>query len=191
MDIVDESKKTSPGLELDKFDLANLIRPQITEKKVQKKDEVKEKSGIKFPYLNSVNVNIALIIGAIVLSITLVSLLWDQRVINLPFIESAPAPQISKRIVSVGPMMSTWGKDEHIKMTVLIECKNQKLKGEVARLNGRIQSNIMLMLNDPKVKRLLRQGDFKALKPLIRKEVERLIKNSGIEDVYFSQINLY
>ena len=119
------------------------------------------------------------------------ALLWDQQIIHLPFVESPPNPQISKRIVSVGPMTSTFHKDEHIKMTVLIECKNTKLKERVAGMSGRIQSNIMLMLNDPEVKRLLRQGDFKALKPLIRKEVERLMKHSGIQDVYFSQINLY
>ena len=191
MNMVDSSNKASTGLELDKFDLSNLIQPLETEKNVQKNDEVKKKARKKTTFLTMVNLKIALIIGAIILSITFVSLLWDQQIINLPFVESPPNPQISQRIVTVGPMMSTFGKDEHVKMTVLIECKNTKMKEKVAGLNGQIQNNIMLMLNDKKVKRLLRQGDFKALKPRIRKQVERLIKNSGIQDVYFSQINVY
>ena len=76
-------------------------------------------------------------------------------------------------------------------MTVQIECKDTKLKDKVLKLENRIQNKIVLMLNDPKTRRLVRQGDFKALKPFIKKEVERLLKNSGVKDVYFSQITLY
>ena len=176
-------------MELDKIDLSDLLNAPGTEKKTQKGTE--KKARFKIPSLNIMNVKIALIIGAMVLSITFVSLLWDQKIVNLPFVERTPTPQMSARIVTVGPVLTSYGKDEHIKMTVQIECKNARLKEQVAGQKQRIRSKIMLMLNDPKAKRLLRQGDFKALKPLMRKEVERLISNTGIQDIYFSQINLY
>ena len=189
MEIVDASQESSTGLELDKIDLSDLLHAPVTEKKAQK--EGKKKSGIKIPSLNIANFKIALIIGAIILSLTIVYLLWDQTIIDLPFMESTPTPQMSERIVTVGPVMTSFGKDEHVKMTVQIECKNTKLKDKVSELDQRIQNKIMLMLNDPKARRLLRQGDFKALKPFIKKEVERLLKNNGVKDVYFSQITLY
>ncbi len=189
MDIVDASQKSETGLELDKIDLSDLLQAPVVEKKAQK--EGKKKSKIKIPSLNIANFKIALIIGAIILSLSMVYLLWDQTIIDLPFMERKPTPQMSKRIVTVGPVMTSFGKDEHVKMTVQIECKNTRLKDKVSELDQRIQNKIMLMLNDPKVRRLLRQRDFKALKPFIKKEVERLIKNSGVKDVYFSQITLY
>jgi flagellar basal body-associated protein FliL len=190
MDIVDASKESSTGLELDKIDLSDLFQVPVVEKKDQK--EGKKKSKIKIPSLNIANFKIALIIGAIILSLIIVYFLWDQTIIDLPFLESGSTQRMSKRIVTVGPVMTSFGKDEHVKMTVQIECKNTKLKNKVSELDQRIQSKIMLMLNDPKARRLLRQGDFKALKPFIRKEVEQLLKNSGvIKGVYFSQINLY
>ena len=188
MEIVDASQESTDGLELDKIDLSDLLHAPVTKKKAQKEGK---KSGIKIPSLNIANYKIALIIGAIILSLTIVYLLWDQTIIDLPFIESGSTAQMSKRIVTVGPVMTSFGKDEHVKMTVQIECKNAKLKEKVSELNQRIQNKIMLMLNDPKARRLLRQGDFKALKPFIKKEVERLLKNSGVKDVYFSQITLY
>ena len=49
----------------------------------------------------------------------------------------------------------------------------------------------MLMLNDPKIRQKVSKRDFNALKPIIKKEVERLLKDSGVADVYFSQITLY
>ncbi|HIJ57347.1 MAG TPA: hypothetical protein HPQ03_14670 [Deltaproteobacteria bacterium] len=188
MDIVDASKESTTGLELDKIDLSDILLAPRTEKKAQKEGK---KSGIKIPSLNIANFKITLIIGAMILSLIIVYLLWDQRIINLPFTESAPTPEMSKRIATVGPVMTSFGKDEHIKMTVQIECKNTKIKDKVSELDRRIQNKIMLMLNDPKARRLLKERDFKALKPFIKKEVEQLIKNSGVKDVYFSEITLY
>ncbi len=188
MEIVDASQESTTGLELDKIDLSDILLAPGTEKKAQKKGK---KSGIKILSLNKANFKIALIIGAMILSLTFVYLLWDQTVINLPFIGSGSGARMSKRIATVGPVMASFGKDDHIKMTVQIECKDTKLKDKVLKLENQIQNKIILMLNDPKARRLVRQGDFKALKPLIKKEVERLLKSSGVKDVYFSQITLY
>ena len=188
MEIVDASQESTTGLELDKIDLSDILIAPGTEKKAQKEGK---KFGIKIPSLNIANYKIALIIGAMILSLTIVYLLWDQTIIDLPFLESGSTARMSKRIVTVGPVMTSFGKDEHIKMTVQIECKNTKLKDKVLKLDQRIQNKIMLMLDDPKVRRLVRQGNFKALKPFIKKEVEQLLKNSGVKDVYFSQITLY
>ena len=188
MEIVDASKESTNGLELDKIDLSDILFAPGTEKKAQKKGK---KFGIKIPSLNKANFKIALIIGAIILFLTIVYLLWDQRIIDLPFLESGSTARMSKRIATVGPVMASFGKDDHIKMTIQIECKDTKLKDKVLKLENQIQNKIVLMLNDPKARRLVRQGDFKALKPFIKKEVERLLKNSGVKDVYFSQITLY
>ena len=189
MEIVDASQKSETGLELDKIDFSDLLQAPVVEKKAQK--EGKKKPKIKIPSLNIANFKIALIIGAMILSLSIVYFLWDQTIIDLPFLESGSTAQMSKRIATVGPVMASFGKDDHIKMTIQIECKDTKLKDKVLKLENQIQNKIVLMLNDPKARRLLRQGDFKALKPFIKKEVERLLKNSGVKDVYFSQITLY
>jgi len=188
MEIVDDSEESTTGLELDKIDLSDILLAPGTEKKAQKKGK---KSRIKIPSLNKANFKIALIIGAIILSLVIVYSLWDPTIIDLPFQESGSTVQMSKRIATVGPVMASYGKDDHIKMTVQIECKDTKLKDKILKLENRIQNNIVLMLNDPKARRLVRQGDFKALKPFIKKEVERLLKNSGVKNVYFSQITRY
>ena len=188
MEIVDASKESNSGLELDKIDLSEILIAPGTEKKVQKKVK---KSKIKISPINKVDFKIALIIGAIILSLTVVFLLWNKTLLNLTFMESTPTPVMSERIVTVGPVLTSFGKDEHIKMAVQIECINTKSKEKVSDLRQRIQNKILLMLSTPEARRLLRQGDFEELKPLIKKEVERLIKNSGVKDVYFSQINLY
>ena len=188
MEIVDASKESDTGLELDKIDLSDILLAPGTEKEAQKKGK---KSGIKISSLYKTNFKVALIIAAMLLSLTFVYLLWDLMIINLPFMDSTPTPKMSKRIATVGPVMTSFAKDEHIKMTVQIECKNTKLKDKVTELDQRIKNKIMLILNDPNTRRLLRRGDFKALKPIIKKEVERLLKNNGVKDVYFSQITMY
>ena len=188
MEIVDAAKESKSGLELDKIDLSEILIAPKPKEKAQKKVK---KSKIKIPSLKIVDLKIVFIIGAIVLSLIIVYLLWNQMIIDLPIVGSRSKAQMSERIVTVGPVLTSYGKNEHIKMTVEIECKNTKLKKKVSELNQRIQNKIMLMLNAPNVRRLLRQGDYAELKPLIKKEVERLIHNSGVKDVYFSQIVLY
>ena len=131
MEIVDASKESTNGLELDKIDLSDILFAPGTEKKAQKKGK---KFGIKIPSLNKANFKIVLIIGAMILSLTIVYLLWDQKIIDLPFIESGSTAQMSKRIATVGPVMASFGKDDHIKMTVQIECKDTKLKDKVLKL---------------------------------------------------------
>ena len=188
MKTVDALPEPATGLELDKFNLPDSMHTPESGKMAKK-----GKKGLE-PKLSAVyvsNFTIALIIGGIILSLAFVYLLWDQEIIKVSFIESMPHQQMSERIVTVGPVMASLGNDEHIKMTVQIECKNPKLKDMVSNMQKRIQNKIMLLLANPTARRLVSQGDFNALKPLIKKEVERLLNGGEVESVYFSQITRF
>ena len=188
MEIVDASQEHNTGLELDKIDLSSARHAPESEEKVGKPGL---KPNLKFKSVNVTKFKIALIIGGIALSLTFVYLLWGQIFINRTSMENTPAERMSERMATVGTVMSTFGKNEYIKMTVEIECNNIRSKDKVSELEQRIKDKIMLMLNDPKTRQKVRERNFDALKPVIKKEVERLLSDSGVEDVYFSQIIFY
>lgn len=188
MENIDGSQEHKNGPELDEIDLLSIMNAPESK-------EADGKPGKKFRLIfKSANVakfKIALIIGGIVLSLTFVYLLWGQRFIKLPFIDGTSAKLMSQRIASIGPMISGFGKNEYIKMTVEIECDNTHSKDKVLKLEQRIKDRIMLMMNDPEISQKVSKRDFNALKPIIKKEVERMLKESRVEGVYFSQITLY
>ena len=146
MKTVDALQEPSTGLELDKFSLSDFMHTPESGKRARKGEKGLE-SKRSAVYVS--NFTIALIVGGIILSLAFVYLLWDQSIIKMPFIESMPHQKMSERIVTVGPIMASLGKDEHMKMTVQIECKNPKVKDTVSNMQNLIQSKIMLLLNNP------------------------------------------
>jgi flagellar basal body-associated protein FliL len=132
-----------------------------------------------------------LLVSGVLLPIVLLFLLWDQGVVDLPLLKSNKVRREHQRFATVGPVMTSIGQNQHIKMTVRIECKNTRLKEKVAEIESAVKSKLLFVLSSPEVKEKLRLQDYAAIKAFFKKEVDSLLPNDTVEAVYFSEIIRY
>ena len=91
-----------------------------------------------------------------------VFLLWGQAIFDTPL--SFDSKVNLKRIATIGPVSSSFGKSDYIEMTVQVECKNEKMKESVTRSERRLNNKIMIMLDKPENEQRVLARDFEALK---------------------------
>ena len=102
MEIIESSEKDQAGLELDKIDLSDFIFPSQPSEKDKKKTRPRLST---FKPKRVGDIKVAMIIGAIVLSLIIVYLLWDKGRLDFSTIKrmipgrsrmfSAPEPPLS------------------------------------------------------------------------------------------------
>jgi len=87
--------------------------------------------------------------------------------------------------------MANIGKNQHVKITVLIECKKKSLRKRVTELQSIIKNNLMMVLNSKEARPFIDKKDYSSLKPEFLKQINVLLKGEPIKNIYFSQIVRY
>jgi flagellar basal body-associated protein FliL len=131
------------------------------------------------------------LISGLLLPTVLLFLLWDQGVVDLPLLKSNKVRREHERYATVGPVLTSIGENQHIKLTVLIECKDTRLKKKVADISSAVRSKLLVVLSSPEAKEKLRLRDYTSFKSHFEEEINRLLPNDSVEAVYFSEIISY
>ena len=139
----------------------------------------------------SLKLQVFILLAGVASLFAAVFFLWDQSIVDLPMLESRAAKRAMEKYVSVGPVMANIGKNQHVKITVLIECKNKSLRKRVAELQSIIKNNLMMVLNSKEARPFIDKKDYSSLKPQFLKQINVLFKGEPIENIYFSQIVRY
>ncbi|MBW1697835.1 MAG: flagellar basal body-associated FliL family protein [Deltaproteobacteria bacterium] len=176
------------GLELDKIEVPN-SRPVSSLKKPSERSPSQKDPKPSSQKLSKLPVFV--LIAGVISLLGLVFVLWDQAIIDLPLLKSKYAERVLERYATIGPMMVSTGKDQHIKFTIMVECKNTKLKDRVVKLEAKIKNRLLEALTSAEGKKYLNKQDFKSLKPYFKKQINRIVKGNPAKNVYFSQIFRY
>jgi len=175
------------GLELDKMEIPSVSSTKRVEEGWYR--GVQDRSGSGRNWASKLKA--FLLILGVLLPFALVFFLWDRGVVDLPYLDSKKAIRELERYATVGPIMTNVGKNEHIKLTVQIECKNVNLKNKVNEISSAIKSKILVILSSPEAKDRLRRQDYASLKSEFKKEINRLLRKSSIKAVYIADIVRY
>lgn len=176
------------GLELDKITLTEGISdPMPPPLPVQETGgAAKKKSSSK-----SLKLQVFILVTGVAALFAMVFFLWDQAIIDLPLLESKTTKRALEKYAVVGPVMANVGRDEHVKFTIMIECKNKSLKNRVIELESIIKNNLILVMNSKEAKASIDKKDYMSLKPQFLNKINGLLKGEPIENIYFSQIVRY
>ena len=179
----------SVGLELDKMEIPSFS----STKKVAKGGYrgVQDRSDFGKASSWTSKVKVFLLILGVLLPLALIFFLWDKGVVDLPYLGSKKVIRELERYAMVGPIMTNIGKNQHVKLTVQIECKDVNLKNKVNEIGSAIKSKILVILSSPEAKDQLRRQDYASLKSEFEKEINRLLRKSSIEAVYIADIIRY
>ena len=135
---------------------------------------------------------IILSVSGVVLMLLIVFILWNQALIALPFLSNSKHKERNlERFASIGPLMASIGRNQHIKFTVMIECNDNEFKKRLAGLDAKIKNSFLSLFNSPEVKKILSNQDYESLKPFFIKQINRMLKDRSIDDIYFSKIVRY
>lgn len=177
------------GLELDRMEVPPVSRIKRSDdggyRGVQKRS-----SSTTGPNRQAI-IKILLLVSGVLLPFVLMFFLWDQGVVDVPFLKSRKAQRVLKRYATVGPVMTSIGQDQHVKLTVQIECKDTRLKKKISEISSAVKGKLLIVLNSPEVKEKLLHQDYAPVKSRLKKEIDSLLQKESIEAVYFSDIVLY
>ena len=176
------------GLELDKIDLSmggpDQVPPPLPLQKTG--GQAKKTSSGK-----STKLQVFILVGGVAAVFATVFFLWDQAVINLPLLESREAKRALEKYAVVGPVMVNVGKDQHVKFTLMIECRNKSLKNRIVELEPVIKNNLLLIMGSKEAKLFVAKKDYSSLKPAFLKQINTLLKGEPVKNIYFSKIVRY
>jgi flagellar basal body-associated protein FliL len=176
------------GLELDKIDLSqgrgDPVPPPLPLQQTGGKAKKKNSS-------KSSKLQVFILIAGVAALFATMFFLWDQAIIDLPLLESNVAKRALEKYVSVGPIMANVSKDQHVKITVMIECKNKRLRERVTAVQPIIKNNLMMVMNSKEAKPIIDKKEYSELKPEFLKQINSLLKGSPVKNIYFSQIVRY
>ena len=183
------SEEAKTGLELDKLELPDTLGAPVSntsgyrgvQRVAEKKALISKKALFKVLFL----------ISGVVLFFSIILFLWDQGVVDVPLLASQKVRRNLERYATVGPVMTSIGKDKHIKLMVKIECRNIKLKERLTEIESALRNKILMVLNTPEAKEILSRRDYQSLKPYFEKAVSGLVKKGSIKHIYFSEITQY
>lgn len=181
------------GLELDKIELPAL--PSTEPKKPPKPQPQKKEKGIERPpEAKRVTTRVKLCVTAfVVLLVTITGILMafsDKLNLSLPFFKDAPYEK-PPTYVSVGPVLTSAGNGETIKMTVDINCKSVKLRKKITDMDNRIRNRIVLILQSPEANRLLQESDYVALRQYMTENIKTIMPGDLVKDIYISEFLRY
>ena len=177
------------GLELDKMEIPSVSSTKRVADGGYRGVQVRSDSGKEWNWASKLKA--FLLIVGVLLPFALVFFLWDKGVVDLPYLDSKKAFRELERYATVGPIMTNVGKNEHVRLTVQIECKNVNLKNKVNEISSAIKSKILVILSSPEAKDQLRRQDYASLKSEFKKEINRLLGKSSIKAVYIADIIRY
>jgi len=177
------------GLELDKMEIPSVSSTKQVAEGRYRGVKDRSDSGKGSIWVSRLKM-FSLILG-VLLPFALVFFLWDQGVVDLPYLDSKKAIRELERYATVGPIMTSMGKNQHVKLTVQIECKNVNLKNKVNEISSAIKNKILVILSSPEAKDQLRRHDYASLKSKFKKEINRLLRKSSIKAVYIADIVRY
>jgi flagellar basal body-associated protein FliL len=179
----------STGLELDKMEIPSVSSTKKALDSGYRGVHASYNSGKMSSWASKIKV--VLLISGALLPLALIVFLWDQGVVDLPYLGSNTVARELERYATVGPVMTSIGKNQHVKLTVQIECKNTKIKNKVNEIGSAIKSRILVILSSSKAKDQLNRHDYDSLKSEFKKEINRLLPKSSIKAVYFANIVRY
>ena len=186
-----EEKKSdaSFGLELDKMEIPSVSSTKKVAEGGYRGVQDRSDSGKEWSWASKLKA--FLLILGVLLPLALIFFLWDKGVVDLPYLGSKSVARELERYATVGPVMTSIGKNQHMRLTVQIECKNAKLKNRVNEISSAIKSKILEILSSPEAKDQLRRQDYASLKSEFKKEINRLLRKSSIKAVYIADIVRY
>ena len=182
-------REVKKGLELDKMEIPSVPRRDRIEdsgyRGVQQRS-LPARARRKYPIFK-----VLLVVSGALLPLVFIFLLWNQGFVDLPLIGSKKIQRELERYATVGPVMTSIGKDEHLKLTVQIECKNARLKKKILGISSAIRSKLLVALSSPEAKEKLRLQDYASLKSYFKQEIDSLLPKESVDAVYFSDIVRY
>ncbi len=177
------------GLELDRMEIPTISPKKSVEVGGYRGVQQRSDSG-RPSRIHSILKLFVLLLG-VLLPFVLTFFLWNQGIIDLPFLKSNRAQKELKRYATVGPVMTSIGENQHVKLTIQIECKNSRLKEKMVGISSAVKNKLMVVLNSPETKEKLLKQDYSSLKSDFKKEIESLMPPESVKAVYFSNILLY
>ncbi len=182
-------REVKKGLELDKMEIPSVPQRDRIEdsgyRGVQQRS-LSARAPRKYPILK-----ILLVVSGALLPLFFIFLLWNQGLVDLPLVGSKKVQRALERYATVGPVMTSIGKDDHLKLTVQIECKNARLKEKILGISSAIKNKLLVVLSSPEAKEKLRLQDYASLKSYFKQEIESLLPKESVDAVYFSDIVRY
>jgi len=137
------------------------------------------------------SLRLLLVALGVTLPVILLFLMWSQGFIDLPLLQSKKILRQLQRVATVGPVMTSIGQNEHLKLTLQIECRNSKMKERLEESGSALRSKILMALNSPETISLLRLQDYAQLKDFFKTEIQGLFPEISIKEVYLSEIVRY
>jgi len=150
-----------------------------------------EKTLSPSPGSTSSKLAVCILTAGVASVLTLVYVLWDQGVVQLPLLKNRYIERQLERYATIGPMLTTVGEDEHIKLTVAIECKDSSVKRRLSDEASAVKNSILMVLGTARAREYLGRKDYAALRPYLVEEIRRRFPHQAVKDIYFSEILRY
>lgn len=181
----DQSSKQA--IELDKMELPRPAqRPQTTGAKTQPPAPHNTK-----PALAKQRLAVALFSVLLVLTIGLALLIAKPSQLNWSFFSQHPKQSTLDLYARIGPLTTSAGQSSKLKLLLDVKCKHATAKEQLTQMETAISNQLLLALTRPEAQKCIQNRDFGALKSVIRSQIETILPQAAIEDVYFSDLLIY
>jgi flagellar protein FliL len=188
--VLDKSEiDADSAIELDKLEIPTLPSKNFQRKEPQRIPVPESKVPLKPAKIKGLWWKLSIVAG--VLIVTAVCLiLYEKKDINLQFYTDR-ASKVPANYLKVGPVTATIGNNDILRLTLEINCKNRKIKNDLKRMDSKIRDKIVNVLNKPDTQQLIKSNDYDTLRARMKKNLNSLLPDEAIEDIYFSQILTY
>lgn len=130
------------------------------------------------------------IAAAFLVMIGLFAFFWEQNIIRFPLFTKSSSTG-TENYFRVGPIVSKAGEAGILRMTVSIDCEDSDYKERVAELDEKIKNQITISLATPRGERLIAGRDYELLKQFVKREVNKVLYERPVDNIYFSDILVY
>ncbi len=171
------------GLELDEIDLTKLFskKPSVSTKKQSKEKPPNQFHKLHKRVTDISRLMVTLLFTSMVLLLVGVYFLWGRTSIDSSAFNYA----------AVGPVMTTIKSGQLVKISLKFEFKNPNLRDRIAEMESLIKDKILMILASLDEKDISGEQSLKSLKDRIKSVVDIFVKDNGIENIYFSEIQMF
>ena len=180
---MNELTKIKNGLELDEIDLTKLFSEK-TSISIKKQSNEEPTNQLHKLYRKVAEVSLA--------KLMLLSTSMALLILSVYFLWGRPSIDPSKlSYAAVGPVMTTIGSGQSVRVKLKFEFKDPNLRNRITAMEALIKDKVLMILASLDEKDISGEKSIKSLKDRIESVVDSIVKNNGIENIYFSEIQIF
>ena len=180
---MNELRNVKNGLEFDEIDLTKFLKkkPPVSTKKKSKANPLNRFYKLYKKVTDASRLMITLLFTSIVLLLVGIYILWGRT--------STYSSALS--YAAVGPVITTIGSGQAIKIKLNFEFKNPNLRNRIAGMESLFKDKILMILASLDEKDISGEQGLKSLKDRIKSVTDSFFKDNAIKNIYFSEIQIF